>query len=453
MPTESLTATTWRLQQQALSIVRTLRQHGHTAYWAGGCVRDQLLGRSPKDIDIATDATPPRVQALFARTRAMGEAFGVIGVLVDQHLFEVATFRSEGRYVDGRRPESVRYGHPREDALRRDFTVNALFYDPLNDQVIDYVGGRADVVRRCLRTVGEPAQRFAEDHLRMLRAARFAVTLDFVLDAGTAAAIRQQADRIQRISPERIRDELSRMLTEARRVGDAVRLLQQLNLLQEVLPEVAALEGVEQPPAFHPEGDVMTHTCLMLNGLPPTPDLELALMVLLHDIGKPPTAAWGKGADGEERIRFDGHDKVGAEMAERRLRALRYPNAVIDAVVRGVRNHMRFMHVQQMKRSTLRALVGADGFERELLLHRLDCQASHGDLGNVTFLRRFQTELANEPVLPPRWITGHDLQALGIPPGPALGEWLRRCYDRQLEGLHPNRESLHAWVEQAIKDA
>jgi poly(A) polymerase len=408
------------------------------------------MGRPAKDIDIATSALPDQVLALFPHTIEIGKAFGVIGVVRGGQVYEVATFRTEDSYSDGRRPDHVRFCEAREDARRRDFTINALFYDPESDRVIDEVGGLADLERRVVRTVGPAADRFAEDHLRMLRAVRFATTLDFELDPAVTAAIQAAADRIRLISPERIRDEISRMLTEALRPGDAIRLLQQTGLLAQVLPEIAALDGVEQPPEFHPEGDVLTHTCLMLNLMGTGAPLELALMVLLHDIGKPPTAAWGTGADGRPRIRFDGHDRVGADMAAARLAALRFPNRIVDAVVHGVRWHMRFMHVREMRRAKLRAMVGAPGFGWELELHRLDCLASHGGLENVHFLAAFQHELAHEPLLPEKWVRGEDVMVLGVPPGPAIGEWLRRCYERQLEGEAADRESLLRWLAEAI---
>ena len=434
----------------ARAIVQALRSQGYQAYWAGGCVRDRIMGRPAKDIDIATSALPDQVVALFPHTIEIGKAFGVIGVVRGGQVYEVATFRTEDSYSDGRRPDHVRFCDAREDARRRDFTINALFYDPETDAVIDEVGGVEDIRRQVVRTVGEARDRFAEDHLRMLRAVRFSATLDFQLDPAVTEAIQEGAGMIQRISPERVRDEISRILTEAARPGDAVRLLQATGLLEHVLPEIAALDGVEQPPEFHPEGDVLTHTCLMLNRMGTGAPLELALMVLLHDIGKPPTAAWGTGTDGRPRIRFDGHDRIGAEMAERRLKALRYPNRVIEAVVHGVRWHMRFMHVREMRRAKLRAMVGAPGFGWELELHRLDCLASHGGLENVDFLNNLSDELANEPVLPEKWVRGEDVLALGVAPGPEIGEWLRRCYERQLEGEAADRESLLSWLAEAV---
>lgn len=439
------------LEKGALDILLTLRQHHHEAYWAGGCVRDRLLGKPPKDFDIATSATPEQVASLFPKTVAIGKAFGVIGVLQGGHLYEVATFRKEHGYSDGRRPDRVEFTGAKEDALRRDFTINALFYDPVDDRVLDYVDGRKDLDARCVRAVGNPSERFIEDHLRMLRAVRFSCTLDYTLEPDTRRAIEKHALRIAHISQERIRDELIRIFTESVRPGDALLLLLETGLLEVILPEVAAMHGVEQPPEFHPEGDVFTHTRIMLNLMrDPTP--ELAFSILLHDVGKPVTARLGPGTDGKERIRFDGHDKVGAEMAETILRRLRFPNAVIDTVTHCVRNHMRFMHVQDMRRAKLRALIAAPSFETELELHRVDCLSSHGDLSNHEFLMKARDEFQEEPSLPRAWIRGEDLIALGISEGPEIGRILNEAYTQQLEGAFPDRAALLEWVSHYVRE-
>lgn len=437
---------TSRLEKGALEILQTLRRHDYEAYWAGGCVRDRLIGKPPKDIDIATAATPDHIMSLFPKTVSIGKAFGVIGVIGQETLYEVATFRKDHGYSDGRRPDRVQYADAREDALRRDFTINALFYDPVNDRVLDFVGGEQDLRDRIIRAVGDPGARFMEDHLRLLRAARFAATLDYTIEPSTRHAIATHAARIGRISPERIRDELVRILTESVRPGDALQLLLNTGLLAVCLPEVAAMDGVEQPPAFHPEGDVFMHTRLMLDQMT-TRTPEMVFAVLLHDVGKPPTAAVGAGPDGETRIRFDGHDKVGAQMAEDILGRLRFSNHFIETVTQCVRNHMRFMHVQEMRRAKLRALMASPSYQTELELHRLDCLASHGDLSNYHFLQEYEKGLQQEPVLPPAWIRGEALIALGIPEGPEIGRLLKDAYARQLDGEAPDRESLLEWVK------
>lgn len=439
------------LHDGARQIVETLRAHDHQAYWAGGCVRDRLLGRSPKDIDVATSARPDAIMALFPHTKAFGKAFGVIAVSHLGHTYEVTTFRRESDYTDGRHPCSVSFTDAREDAQRRDFTINALFYDPLTDEVLDYVGGQADLDAHVIRAVGHADDRFEEDHLRMLRAIRFAGRLDFQLEPTTARAIYNHAPQLTRISVERIRDELVRMLTESVRPGDTLRLARECGLLAVVLPEVEALAGVAQPPAFHPEGDVFTHTQLMLNRMQ-DPSPELAFAVLLHDIGKPATARIGPSADGSERIRFDGHDKVGAECAERILKRLRFSNAFIRDVTHCVRNHMRFMHVQEMRTAKLRALVHAPTYPIERELHRLDCEASHGQLDNYHFLSRFEATLEDEPELPAPWIRGDDVMALGVPEGQAVGFWLKQAYQRQLNDEAADRDALLAWLRREIKD-
>ncbi len=428
-------------------IVERLRAADHQALWAGGCVRDQLLGKAAKDIDIATSARPEEIESYFEKTVAIGKAFGVIGVVLNDHFFEVATFRQDGDYQDGRRPNHVTFAEAEADAHRRDFTINALFYDPVAQSVIDYVGGEADLQTKIIRAVGDPARRFAEDHLRMLRAIRFAGTLDFTIDPATWDAIIQLAPRIQRISPERIREELTRMLTESQRPGHTLRILHESGLLAQVLPEVAAMVGVEQPPEFHPEGDVFTHTCLMLDllGPPPRP-LELVWAVLLHDVGKPPTFCAAT-----DRIRFNGHDRVGAHMSEQILRRLRFPNAVIDNVVHCVANHMKFMHVQEMRRGKLRAMLAAPTFPTELELHRVDCLSSHADLQNYDFLKEQQEAFQNEPQLPPAWIRGGDVIALGVQPGPAIGAWLRKAYARQLDNEAQDRDELLEWLRNQIQ--
>ena len=434
------------LQDGALETVRRLRAAGFIAYWAGGCARDILLGRPPKDYDIATNAVPDKVLDLFPNAVAVGKSFGVVRVPVAGAWYEVATFRKDAAYEDGRRPSSVTFSDPETDALRRDFTINALFCDPVESRVIDYACGLADLARRVVRTVGDPLERFQEDRLRLLRAVRFATTLDFTLDAATAAAVRGAAALVASVSAERVRDELTRTWLEARRAGAALRMLLELNLLKGVLPEVVEMVGQEQPAEFHPEGDVFEHTVVMLNALR-TADPRLAWAVLLHDVGKPPTARWVEG-----RFRFENHAPVGAMATRRILERLRFPAADTADIAFMVGNHMRFMKVEEMRRATLRRLVGAPTFPLELELHRLDCAASHGKLDNYDFLDAFQKQMAAEPVLPEPWITGYDLMGLGIPQGPEVGVWRKKAYDAQLEGMFPDRAALLAWLEREIKE-
>ncbi|MDP6524336.1 MAG: CCA tRNA nucleotidyltransferase [Kiritimatiellia bacterium] len=441
--TESQNHSTTKLL--ACRVIVTLQSAGFTAYWAGGCVRDKLLGRVPRDYDVATDARPDDVMALFPRSAAVGKAFGVVVVRLEDTPFEVATFREDHDYRDGRHPDSVAFCDAETDAARRDFTVNALFYDPATSRVLDYVEGQADIEGKVIRCVGDASERFREDHLRMLRAVRFASTLDFSITQETADAIRHDAQLIQKISPERIRDELVRTFCEAAKAGDALLLLDELGLLKLVLPEVSAMKGQEQPPEYHPEGDVFTHTVIMLNLLPSPCDPILALAVLLHDVGKPPTAFLD-----EQRWRFNAHASVGGDMAERILRRLRLPSATVDAVSACVRGHMRFLDVPRMKRSTLRRLVGRPTFDTELELHRLDCEGSHRDLGHHAFLVGLCKEFASEPVLPDPWVTGRDLMEMGVDEGPEIGKWKKTAYDAQLEEQFPDKEALLDWLRGRI---
>ncbi len=431
----------------AREIASRLQRAGYIAYWAGGCVRDALLGRTPADYDIATNALPDTVIALFPEALTVGKAFGVVTVPLGDTHYEVATFRHDEGYTDGRRPDRVTFTTPEDDAARRDFTVNALFYDPATDRIHDFVGGRHDLAARCIRCVGDPDRRFDEDHLRLLRAVRFAATLDFTLHPATAEAIARHAASLARISVERVQVELTRILLEPRRPGDAIEQLHALGLLNVILPEAGAMRGQAQPPEFHPEGDVLTHTCLMLN-LMVDRSAELAYAVLLHDVGKPRTAT----LDGE-RLRFNNHASVGAAMADTILLRLKLPRRLIDAVVPCVANHMRFTDVRRMRRSTLRRMIGAATFPIELELHRLDCLASHGILDHYEFLRQSHAEMVEEPVLPPAWITGRDLLALGVPSGPAIGAWLREAYDRQLDGADADRETQLNWLRDAVNAA
>lgn len=436
-------------RRAALAIVQRLKDNGFEAYWVGGCVRDMIMRRTPRDYDVATNAAPDQILALFPKALAVGKDFGVVQVVIDGEPHDVATFRRDVSYEDSRHPTSVVFTSAEEDARRRDFTINGLFYDPLTEIVIDYVGGQKDIDGRLIRAIGRPEERFAEDALRMLRAIRFASVLEFAVDPATLSAIRDMAPRITNISAERIQQELTLLLTESRRAGDGLKLLSDTGLLKFILPEVGRMIGQEQPPEFHPEGDVFTHTVLMLNAMT-HPSIPLAYAVLLHDVGKPDTAKNAVEPDGSRRWRFHGHAKTGAEIAEQILKRLKLPNRDIDAAVQCIRNHMGFMDVRNMRRATLRQFVGAPTFPDELELHRLDCLSSHGDLSNHEFLEKFLEELKNEPVLPAPWIRGGDILSLGIPEGPAVGAWYKKAYEAQLEGRFTDRDALLSWLKSEL---
>ena len=423
-------------EKLSLSLIRNLRARGHQAYLVGGCVRDRLLGIIPKDFDIGTDARPGQVAGYFPNSELVGAHFGVVLVRGDGEHVEVATFRSEGAYSDGRRPDEVHFEtEPALDAARRDFTINGLMEDPFSGEILDYVGGRADLERKVIRAIGDPAQRFKEDHLRLLRAVRFAARLGFVIGAETLNAIRNDASCIKQISVERIREELMRILTEggARR---GMELMDESGLLQYVLPQVKAFQGVEQPPEFHPEGDVWTHVLMMLERME-HPSGPLAMGVLLHDVGKPPTFRIA------ERIRFDGHAEVGAEMSRALLNELRFPNHEIEHVTALVANHMKFKDVRQMRISTLKRFLRLPGFDDHLELHRLDCLCSNGYLDTYNFVRENLRELSEQELTPPRLISGHDLIQAGYKPGPVFGDALTAVENAQLEGeIHTREEAL-----------
>lgn len=423
----------------ALHIVERLRAAGHQAYWVGGCVRDRLLGHEPKDYDIATSARPEQVRALYPEALSVGAHFGVL--LVDG--VEVATFRSDQAYSDGRRPDAVVFEtSPESDAARRDFTINGLFLDPVSGEVLDFVGGRADLANGIIRAIGDPVQRFAEDHLRLLRAVRFAARFGFVLESGTQQAMQQLAPAIHKVAAERVREELTRILVEGG-AATGFGLLRDTGLLVQVLPEVAAMEGVEQPPEFHPEGDVWTHTLLMIAGLQ-QPSPPLAWGVLLHDVGKPPTFRRA------ERIRFDGHASVGARMAREILRRLRASAEELDQVVSLVAHHMDWMHVQEMRPSTLRRFLRLPLFDEHMELHRLDCQSSHRRLGNYDFVQQQRAVLTEADLRPTPLLIGHDLIAAGLTPGPLFSRILDEVETAQLDGRIRTREdALRFALEQA----
>ena len=423
------------MNQRARDIVAQLQRAGHTAYFAGGCVRDDLLGIEAKDYDVATSARPEEVQRLFPRvTNLTGKSFGVLRVMVDDESFEVATFRQDGLYKDGRHPESVRFATAEEDAQRRDFTINGLFFDPVTDRLIDYVGGEADLRAKIIRAIGTPADRFAEDHLRLLRAIRFAARFLFKIEPTTWEAIRADAHLIRSVSAERIREELNRIFT-VNKPERGLDLLDQSGLLREILPDIAALHGVEQPPQFHPEGDVYEHARLMLSKIE-EPNLDLALGVLFHDVGKKPTAK----VDENGRIRFNEHESVGAVMAEHIMTGLRYDNKKIETVRELVQHHMQFKDVPKMRPSTLKRMMARPTFELELELHRIDCASSHGDLSHYDYLKHQLEVMSAEQIDPPSLISGHDLKAMGILPGKNMGRILEAVKIAQLEETIQTRD-------------
>ncbi|HET8547876.1 MAG TPA: CCA tRNA nucleotidyltransferase [Bryobacteraceae bacterium] len=416
-------------EQLARSIAITLRKHGHSAYLVGGCVRDLLLGFAPKDYDVATSALPEQVLELWPQAQRVGAHFGVVLVTDDDVKVEVATYRTDHEYVDGRRPSGVTFEcDARQDVVRRDFTINGLLLDPEANDVVDYVGGREDLRLERVRAIGEPEKRFREDHLRLLRAVRLAARLGFDIESETEAAIVRLHPLIRDVAAERVRDELVRILTE----GNARRgfeLLDRTGLLQEILPEVTAMKGVEQPAEFHPEGDVWVHTLLMLEALPAGVSPTLALGVLLHDVGKPPTFEAGP-----DRIRFDGHVEEGVRIARDILNRLRFSHDEARQVEALIENHMRFKDAPRMKESTLKRFMRLDRFGEHLELHRLDCMSSHGLLDNYEYVRTRREEFGEEQIRPARLVSGDDLIGLGIEPGPELGRLLRAIEDAQLEG-------------------
>jgi poly(A) polymerase len=436
------------MESTARAIAHRLRQRGHVAYFAGGCVRDLLRGELPKDIDIATDARPETVQKIFARTYAVGAHFGVIVVLENDFQFEVATFRSDGVYLDGRRPVEVHFATAEEDAARRDFTINGMFFDPDKNEVIDFVGGRGDLKRQLICAIGDPSQRFAEDRLRMLRAVRFATVLGFEIGPATWDAVVASASSIIQISAERIRDELVKIFLSANRAR-GWDLLDASGLMRAILPEIEAMKGCEQPPQFHPEGDVFKHTRIMLEMLPAEVSLPLVFSVLFHDIAKPPTAI----VDEEGRIRFNGHDRIGAEMTEAIMERLRFSRAEIEATVEAVRQHMVFKDVPNMRVAKLKRFMARPTFEDELELHRVDCASSHAMLDNYEFLLKKKEEFASEPIIPPPLVRGDDLIAMGLKPGPQFGEILEAVETRQLEGALKGRDEALDWVRREFLTA
>lgn len=424
----------------ARRICETLSNAGYHALLAGGCVRDLILGHEPKDYDIATAARPEQIRDLFPRAVDVGAAFGVMVVVEPEGVFEVATFRVDGPYDDGRRPSTVEFVDDKADASRRDFTINALYLDPVTEEVIDYVGGCDDIARKIVRTVGDPHARFQEDHLRLLRAVRFAARLDYALDENTAAAMREMAALVTRTSAERIGQEVVKLLTEGG-AARGIRLMDETGLLEHVLPEIKRMQGIEQPPEYHPEGDVYTHTLLVLDALEnPTPTLALA--ALLHDVGKPLTQTF------EDRIRFNHHDKVGAQVARRICKRLRLSNFTTDRVVWLVEQHMRIGVAQNMRESKVKRLIREPGYPELRELHRVDCLGSHRDLNIYDWLRNYEANLQPEHTSPPPLITGETLKEMGYTPGPKFREILTEVEDAQLEGRLTDAEAARAFVSE-----
>jgi poly(A) polymerase len=434
------------MREIAIGIVRRLQDAGSVAFWVGGCVRDFLLGREPGDYDIATSALPDQIEALFKRTIPVGRQFGVMLVVEGGRQFQVATFRAEADYQDGRHPEQVTFGDAMADARRRDFTVNGLFFDPIAEKLRDWVGGEADLRAKIIRTIGSPDERFAEDHLRLLRAVRFAAQLDFQIESETFAALQANAPKIKSISAERIRDELIKLFRPPHAVR-GLELLRESGLLEPVLPEIAATVACEQSPDFHPEGGVFEHLCLMLKHLPADADPSLPWAALLHDIGKPLTASRDPNTGG---IHFYEHEKVGAAMAEKILERLRFPRKQIEAIVQAVRCHMQFKDAPQMRKSTLRRLLMRETFPLELELHRLDCLGSHGRLDIYDLLVAQARELEQQPEIRPPLLTGDELIALGMKPGPKLGVLLAELREKQLQDELKTPAEAREWVKKRI---
>ena len=435
------------MRDPATDIVRRLHVAGFSAFWVGGCVRDFLLGREPGDYDIATDAKPEDIEKVFKRTIAVGRKFGVMLVVEAGHQFQVATFRAEADYRDGRRPEKISFADAQADASRRDFTVNGLFFDPDAEKLHDWVGGAADLRAKVIRTIGAPEERFAEDHLRLLRAVRLAVQLGFEIEPKTFAAIRFLTPKIKVISAERIRDELIKLFSPPN-AGRGLQLLRESGLLEHVLPEIAATIGCEQTPTHHPEGDVFAHLCLMLSHLPVDAHPSLPWAVLMHDVAKPLTTSRDPKTG---VIHFYEHEKIGEEMAEKILERLRFPRKQIDEVAFTVRHHMQFKDAPKMRKATLRRMLLRPTFPLELALHRLDCLGSHRRLDVYDFLVQQSAEILKQPEIRPPLLTGADLMKLGIKPGPTMGKLLAEIREKQLADELTTPKAASEWVKANLK--
>jgi poly(A) polymerase len=435
------------MRDTATAIVRRLQTAGFEAFWVGGCVRDFLLGREPRDYDIATNARPEQTEKLFPKIIPVGKQFGVLLVVENGHQFQIATFRAESDYKDGRRPENVHFSNAREDAIRRDFTVNGLFFDPITNQLHDWVGGEADLRARIIRTIGSPHERFAEDHLRLLRAIRFAAQLGFDVEANTFAAVQKHAEKIRLVSAERVRDELIKLFSPPH-AARGLTLLHESGLMPHVLPELGPTLNCEQSPDYHPEGTVFNHIRLMLGHLPsPLPHESLPWAAILHDIAKPQTAS--RGVDGI--FHFYGHEKIGADVAETVLQRLKFPRKQTDEIVAAVRHHMQFKDAPKMRKATLRRMLLRETFPLELELHRLDCLGSHRRLDIYDFLCEQRAYLDAQPHLLPPLLTGDDLITLGLKPGPQIGALLHALRDKQLAEELRTADEARDWVKGQVE--
>lgn len=436
----------YKIYNNAYQIVDALTNKGFKAYFAGGAVRDMLLNIPSDDIDIATSAKPDDILNLFPKCYEIGVAFGIINVVMGGVNFEVATFREERGYMDGRHPDEINYtDDPALDAKRRDFTINSMFYDPIEKKVLDFEGGEGDLKNGILRTVGDANKRFSEDYLRILRAVRFCTRFGFRLDEAIPPAVKNNLEGLKKISNERIRDELNKMLIGPA-PSESMRMLLKLGVLELILPQVAALDGVEQDEEFHPEGDVFVHTCLMLDHMS-YPTVELAWSILLHDIGKPDTLSFGD--DG--RMHFYKHDKLGAKYAEAILKRFKFSKKEIENIVRSVDTHMRYAHVKEMREAKLKRLIAEPSFQNQLELHRIDCISSHAKMNNYIFLIDRLGEEEHVVELPKPFINGHDLIERGMKPGRKMGKILRKVSDMQLEGEIKSREEALEWVREKLE--
>jgi poly(A) polymerase len=442
-------AKTTSLRDQATGLVRRLQEAGFSAFWVGGCVRDFLLRREPGDYDIATSALPEQIEAVFKRTISVGRKFGVVLVVEEGNQFQVATFRAEADYQDGRHPGRVIFANAEADARRRDFSVNGLFYDPVRKQLHDWVGGQKDLQKRVIRTIGSPTERFAEDHLRLLRAVRLAAQLDFEIESETFKAVQAQAPKIRDISAERVRDELVKLFSPPH-AARGLDLLRRSGLLEQVLPEIVATIGCQQSPDFHPEGDVFEHLLLMLKHLPPKADPSLPWAVLLHDVAKPVTASKDLSTGS---IHFYEHERIGAEMAKQILERLRFPRVQIEDICQAVRHHMQFKDVLEMRKSTLRRLLLRPTFPLELELHRLDCLGSHRHLDIYEFLVAQATELETKPEIRPPLLKGDDLIDLGMKPGPQMGALLAEIREKQLQDELTTTGQARKWAKRRLAES
>ena len=442
----------------AYDICLSLQKAGYIAYFAGGSVRDQYLGVTPKDYDIATSALPDQIEELFTKTISVGKSFGVISVIKDKIQTDVATFRAESCYSDNRHPDAIKFCDAEEDAIRRDFTINALFYDPITEKIIDYVDGLIDLDACIIRAIGNPYDRFREDHLRLLRAIRFSHVLGFEIEKDTFQAIKKEASLINSVSIERIENEFTRILTESRKPGDALHTLQTVGLLPIIIPEISRLIGIQQPYDYHPEGDVYTHTRMMLNQIEEVYDnavftkQEIAYAVLLHDIAKPDTYSFQNNKDSiDKQIRFLNHETKGAIQADEILKRLKISKKQRTRIVNVIKNHMIPFQSKNMRAAKLRRMMGDSSFPLLLELHRLDCMCSSDASGSYTYLQEVYNSYKEEPILPEPWINGSDLLAMGMMDGPKLGRILALAYDRQLARKEPDRDALLNWLKKHQK--